>query len=657
MTKFKTLFIFLFITLFSFNITFGQIEDDFYVNKFQHYEYLRSIALEKGSVKVIAKLDIPSIEELTIKSNRFKTGIEEFTLKSKKFKKELNEVLFQQERQTADMALENAISAVTHYMLLRLEGFSHKINHTFTTIPFLAIEVSPEALDELYYMLEVIFIQEDELIMLPEPQEIESTEIGFPALNQSRKLVGAIDAWNLGFTGDGWYVAVLDTGILSTHEMFTGKHIVEQCYSLLRDCPNGLKTMSGPGAAAHKYSSNGWDHGTHVSGIAAGNNKNGFFGVAKDANIIACQIFSEYEGSPGAYVSDQVKGLEYVYTKRTMYKIAAVNMSIGGGYTRTICDSYFGPELTAISNLRNAGIATIVATGNDGYCGYISAPACISSAIAIGASSKSDVEANFNNWSDTLMDFFAPGISIRSARGNYNTSYAFWNGTSMATPHVAGAWAILKQLLPNTGVNEIYNGLVSTGKMIQTTCRNSNESKPRINIDTTLQLLGKTLVTSASSGGTTDPAPGNYLYERNQQVSVRAFPEDYHVFNNWSGNASGTNNPFIITMQENKSIKANFRPVLAPSNFSGSKSTNRNLFQIEYINTLSWIANPDNQGINIAKYKIFLIDGSTVTELIEVNNTSFTYMHRQAGKDPQEYAIVIVLPDDRIGYASYITVQ
>jgi len=643
MTKFKILFIFLFITLFSFNMTLGWTEDDSYVDKFQHYDYLRSIALKNGSVKVIAKLDVPGIEELTFKSN--------------KFKKELNKVLLQQDRLAADIALENAISAVIHYMLLRLERFSHKINHTYTTIPFLALDVSPEALDELYYMPEVIFIQEDELIMLIEPQEIERTEIDFPALDTSRKLVGAEDAWNLGFTGDGWYIAVLDTGILSSHEMFTGKHIVEQCYSLLGDCPNGLTAMSGPGAAAHKYTDNGWDHGTHVSGIAAGNNKNGFFGVAKDADIIACQIFSEYEGFPGAYVSDQVKGLEYVYTKRTTHKIAAVNMSIGGGYFRANCDSYFGPELTAISNLRNAGIATVVATGNDGYCGYISAPACISSAIAIGASSKNDIEWFYNNWSNNLMDFFAPGKDILSARGNYNTSYAYWSGTSMATPHVAGGWAILKQLLPNTGVTEIYNGLFSTGTMIQTTCTNSNESKPRINIDETLQLLGITLITSASSGGTTDPIPGTHLYEKNQQVSVSAIPDNYHVFSNWSGDASGTDNPFIITMQENKSIKANFRIVYPPSNFSGSKSTNRNLFQIENINTLSWIANPDNQGINIAKYKIFLIDGSTVTELVEVNNTSFTYVHRQAGKDPQEYAIVVVLPDGRIGYASFITVQ
>ncbi len=154
-----------------------------------------------------------------------------------------------------------------------------------------------------------------------------------------------------------------------------------------------------------------------------------------------------------------------------------------------------------------------------------------------------------------------------------------------------------------------------------------------------------------------NPVPGAYLYDINQQVSVSAIPDDYYVFSNWSGNASGSDNPFVITMNVNKSIKANFRLVYAPSNFNGSKSVNRNMFQVEHINTLNWMANPNNQGINIVKYRIFLIDGASQTQLVEVNNNVFTYIHRQAGKDPQEYAIVGVLDDGRIGFASFITVQ
>ncbi|MCJ7579199.1 MAG: hypothetical protein MUP98_01535 [Candidatus Aminicenantes bacterium] len=164
------------------------------------------------------------------------------------------------------------------------------------------------------------------------------------------------------------------------------------------------------------------------------------------------------------------------------------------------------------------------------------------------------------------------------------------------------------------------------------------------------------LAINATSGGTTNPIPGTYQYSKNTQVSVRAIPDNYHVFSHWSGNASGSNNPVIISMTANKSITANFRIVYAPLNFSGSQAINRNLYQIEYYNTLSWSPNPNNQGINIVKYRIYLINDTT-TVVGEVNADSYQYIHRRAGSGAQEYAIVGVLDDDRIGYASFIIVQ
>jgi subtilisin family serine protease len=638
------------------------------------------------------------------------------------------ETSLHQERLAADKALQYTISAVTRYVLLELEGFSYEVNHTFSTIPFLALTVSEEALDNLFYSPEVLFVLEDRFTLLNEVQKVRKDNIAVPNLNQSRKIVGAEGAWSSGFTGEGWYVAVLDTGILRTHEMFTGKEIVEQCYSVLKDCPNGKNEMSGPGSASHKYTSFGYDHGSHVTGIATGNNKKGFSGIAKDADIIACQIFSGPIHDYGAYDSDQTKALEFVYLKRTTYKIASVNMSIGGGRYSSNCDNLYSPIKTAMKNLRDVGIATVVATGNNGDCGAIDAPACISSAIAIGATTENDNECTFNNWHDDLLDFFAPGQDIRSARGNYNTSYASWNGTSMATPHVAGAWAIIKQVIPNASVSEIYQALAETGTMIQSKCYNSNVSKPRINIDKAINLLGYSLTISAGMGGTTDPSPGTYSYDKGKKVTITAISNENYGFAYWSGDASGTNNPITITMDSNKSIKANFirqydltinastggttnpspgtysydkgkkvtltaisdenyvfshwsgavsrtnnpttitmnmdksitatfRPINPPADFSGTKSTNRNLFQIEYVNTLNWKTNPYNQGINIAKYRIYLIDGGSSTQLVEVDNNTFTYLHRRAGKDPQKYAIVCVLNNGRIGFASIISVQ
>jgi hypothetical protein len=88
-----------------------------------------------------------------------------------------------------------------------------------------------------------------------------------------------------------------------------------------------------------------------------------------------------------SYNSDTLAGLDYIFSIRGSYKIAAVNMSLGGGGYSSFCDS--DSRKASIDNLRNAGIATAIATGNNGYCGYISSPGCISSAISVGSSTNS----------------------------------------------------------------------------------------------------------------------------------------------------------------------------------------------------------------------------------------------------------------------------
>ncbi len=137
-------------------------------------------------------------------------------------------------------------------------------------------------------------------------------------------------------------MAVLDSGIRKTHEMFAGKTIVEACYAKgeittddpVGDCPNGLISMIGSGAAVH-YPSDyyAYDHGTHVAGIATGKGPT-ISGVAKDANIIAVQVFSKIPSTKriSGWNSDNLAGLDYVYSIRGSYSIAAVNMSLGGSH-------------------------------------------------------------------------------------------------------------------------------------------------------------------------------------------------------------------------------------------------------------------------------------------------------------------------------------
>ncbi len=446
------------------------------------YEKLEKTAGETGYARVLIKLDVKNIKKLTGNSTQYKTVVPGRLFPSAGIK--------------ADRDLENAIQTVANSVLHRLNGKGYRLNHTYSTLPYLALDVSPEALTLLSTLPEVLDIFEDRPRKLVN-YSFTSTSTGGdrPMLDTSVNLIGAENAWGMGYTGSGWYVAILDTGIRRTHQFFQGKTIVEACFSKEKDCPNGSTEQYGTGAAAHYESIyDGYDHGTHVAGIAAGK-YGSLAGVAKSSNIIAVQVFSRFSaedcsGSPCvmSWESDQIKGLEYVYTLRGTYSIAAANMSLGSGKYSSYCDSE--PQKAAIDNLKSVRIATVIAAGNDAYCGYISSPACISSAVAVGASDNSDSEAYFNNWHSTLQEFFAPGVSIYSSTGNSNSSYSSWSGTSMAAPHMTGAWALLREAGPSSSVNTIFNALRDTGTSISSPwC--SGGPIPRINVDeAVLDLLG-----------------------------------------------------------------------------------------------------------------------------------------------------------------------
>ncbi|MFP5239832.1 MAG: S8 family peptidase, partial [Acidobacteriota bacterium] len=215
---------------------------------------------------------------------------------------------------------------------------------------------------------------------------------------------------------------------------------------------------------------------------AAGRKPDGTLsGIAKDASIIAVNIFSIFTASSDvrSYTSDQILGLGYVYSLRNTYKIGAVNMSLGSGQYALPCDGDI--RKAAIDNLAAVNIATCIASGNNGYCDGVGAPGCISTAITVGAVTKGDLEASYNNWAPDMLDFWAPGSSITSSTGDSNTSYEAWNGTSMATPHVTGTWTLMRQRAPSESVPAIQGRLTTGGVSVQTACPDEGY-RPRINV-------------------------------------------------------------------------------------------------------------------------------------------------------------------------------
>jgi hypothetical protein len=354
-----------------------------------------------------------------------------------------------------------------------------------------------------------------------------------PTLVQSVPLIGmtgATGAYALGATGTGQAIAIVDTGVQSNHEFLDGnlpgsKVVLEACFSNdgntgVSLCPNGANSQLGPGAADATTTAciNGTNnlcaHGTHVAGIAAGNNKSlspgePANGVAKDAKIVAVQVFTRFNSTAdcggntppclGALPSDVILALGWVYqnlTPQPGVALAAVNMSLGGALSPTTCDS--DPLFTPIDILKNVGVATVIASGNDGSLSSVSNPSCISIAVAVGSSDKQDAISSFSNMAP-MVALMAPGSGIISSIPTIpltNSIYAFHDGTSMAAPHVAGCFAAIRSKInfPMTapGVDHIENLLKNSGIPI-TDNRSGTPPikiiKPRISCDSAINLI------------------------------------------------------------------------------------------------------------------------------------------------------------------------
>jgi len=442
--------------------------------KIADMDRLVGMARQHGTVPVIVELDVPQVDALM-------------------------EASIATADRDADLAA--AIKSTADRTIMQLPAGWYEPKRVFRTVPYASIWVTEEGLAALESMPGVLSVVENEIRRLPEPvtQAESGNRIDQPLLQNTVKVIGADKAWAMGYTGKGWYVAILDTGILKTHEFFKGKPIQEACFTTVNAtygskgiCPNKRDEMIGPGAAKHqKTSDSGWDHGTHVSGIAAGK-KSTLAGVAKDAGIIAVNVFSLFKSNDYcwtgtcvlSWVDDQIAGLEYIYSLRNTYKIASVNMSLGGGnYTsQSACDKDNSAEKKAIDNLRKVNITTVISSGNGGSCAGIGAPGCISSAVAIGATDDADREASFSDWNKSLVDIFAPGVAVYSSTGKSNKSYESWDGTSMAAPHVTGAVALMKQAKPGATTSQIVAAMQKNAKTgVKMRC--GSGSKGRVQVD------------------------------------------------------------------------------------------------------------------------------------------------------------------------------
>lgn len=301
-----------------------------------------------------------------------------------------------------------------------------------------------------------------------------------PLLARSVPHVGTPNLRAVGLRGQGQIVAVLDTGVLGQHDFFydqttlRSRVVREACFSTAIPgqsnsvCPGYVPFLEGPGATTPCWVISACYHGSHVAGIAAGraNPTASFDGVAPDASIMSVQVFSLFGSNAAvaylsAYDSDILSGLSYVRSRRLAGDpIAAINMSIGGSFATGPCNT--SPFETIIAILKRLDVATVIASGNGGSSNSVSVMACPPSAVVVGSASLADQVSTFSN-SSALIDLLAPGEAVTSASSRTASSYNTSSGTSMAAPHVAGAFALLRQRFPCTPIGVIENALKVSG--------------------------------------------------------------------------------------------------------------------------------------------------------------------------------------------------
>ena len=266
-------------------------------------------------------------------------------------------------------------------------------------------------------------------------------------------------------TGDGVRAYILDTGILYSHNEFDGR---ASFGFTAFDNDDGVDRQG---------------HGTHVAGTVGG----ATYGVAKDVLLIGVKVLSD---SGSGTTTGVIAGMDWVAGNHI--KPAVANMSLGGGASTALDD--------AVGRMYDAGVPVIVAAGNgnrggreDDACKY--SPARAPKAYTIGATVSTDAKASYSNYGN-CVDLFAPGSSITSAWIGSNTATRTISGTSMASPHVAGAAALFLQNNTGATAQDVYDALTA----------NSTKNKVTSSKTTNNHLL-YTLGFGDGSGEEPDPEP------------------------------------------------------------------------------------------------------------------------------------------------------
>ncbi len=282
-------------------------------------------------------------------------------------------------------------------------------------------------------------------------------------------------------------------------------------------------------------------HGTHVSGIVAANGS--IRGVAPEANIVSVKVFP---ASGSTTDSDIVKAIEWCTNQSSLLNISVISMSLAGSINYSdYCDAEEVISAIGINAAVAKNISVVVASGNNKNYTAISAPACIQNATPVGSSNKSDAISSFSN-RNWMVQLFAPGSSINSTY-KPPSGYAIISGTSMATPHVSGAIAILREYMSINGMTktpqQIESVLNSTGKVINDASSGLNFS--RIDVYAAVDSIENPRISFALPTENTSYINRNYILVNLtasdlslSNITLRLFNSTYSLINTTSSATS-----------------------------------------------------------------------------------------------------------------------
>ncbi|MGM9992512.1 MAG: S8 family peptidase [Candidatus Bruticola sp.] len=358
-------------------------------------------------------------------------------------------------------------TADTEKFLRTQENSGNVVSNQFPLINGYSVDVKPENIDKMLTSLPVgTQIAVDRQLTFDNPSLMKSASGENSAsakkdvVDVSDALIGMNEVWDMGYTGKGQTIAIIDSGIYPHPD--------------LEDKITGWVDMhEGTLKPTDTYG-----HGTHVAGIAAGSGVKSagvHKGVAPDANVVGVRINN---------VSEAIKGIQWVIENKDRLGIGVINISLGDFAMRSYKDD---PWAQAAEKAMEAGLVVCVAAGNDGPSeSNISTPGIHPDVITVGAlddngtlDRSDDKIADFSSRGPTNVDginkpdLVAPGVDIYAPLApnadidnenlpHWGSDYIAISGTSMATPMVAGVAACLKQANPNLTHKDVKEILVKS---------------------------------------------------------------------------------------------------------------------------------------------------------------------------------------------------